>query len=78
MKVDFNAKYTIHGCEIINYLLEKSRVVTQSEMERNYHIFYQFILGADKEMKERFYLENIEDYSYLNASGFFNFLTLNI
>jgi myosin heavy subunit len=74
MKVDFNSKYTIHGCEIINYLLEKSRVVTQSDMERNYHIFYQLICGADKEMKDRLYLENVADYSYLDQSGMLKFL----
>ncbi len=56
MKVGFDTQFKIQGCEIVNYLLEKSRVVGQSSMERNYHIFYQLMAGADASTKQRLHL----------------------
>jgi hypothetical protein len=53
MKVDFDAACRIQGCEIVNYLLEKSRVVGASTDERNYHVFYQLLKGADDELKSK-------------------------
>ena len=35
------------GAEIKNYLLEKSRVVGCTDVERNYHIFFFMMRGID-------------------------------
>jgi myosin heavy subunit len=69
MKVDFDHDFRIQGCEIVNYLLEKSRVVVQTKGERNYHIFYQLIAGADPSLKSRLKLGPLENYRLLNQSG---------
>ena len=69
MKVNFDNTLRIQGCEIINYLLEKSRVVNQTAMERNYHIFYQLVAGADTTLRSRLQLTNTESFHYLNQSG---------
>jgi len=69
MKVDFCSQFRIQGCEIVNYLLEKSRVVFQSENERNYHIFYQLLVGADANLRSKLHLLRAEEYRYLDQSG---------
>jgi myosin heavy subunit len=50
IKISFEGS-SIIGAQIDNYLLEKTRIIFQAPTERNYHIFYQLLLGANKEQK---------------------------
>jgi myosin-5 len=51
-------------------MLEKSRVVTLSANERNYHIFYQMIKGVtDARLMELALERECDEYRYLAASG---------
>jgi myosin heavy subunit len=43
MEINFNNRNEIKGCQIISYLLEKSRVIGQAQTERNYHSFYMLL-----------------------------------
>ena len=63
-------KKKIKGAAISNYLLEKSRVTTQANGERNYHIFYQLFLMKDATLLKELKLfgKNIEDFEYLKKS----------
>lgn len=62
-------KGNIQGGRIVDYLLEKNRVVRQNPGERNYHIFYALLAGLDQGEREEFYLSLPENYHYLNQSG---------
>ncbi|XP_057697069.1 unconventional myosin-If isoform X1 [Corythoichthys intestinalis] len=57
------------GGKISNFLLEKSRVVSQNDSERNFHIYYQLIEGASAEQKEALGIMTPDYYFYLNQSG---------
>uniref|UniRef100_A0A914BXB0 Uncharacterized protein n=1 Tax=Acrobeloides nanus TaxID=290746 RepID=A0A914BXB0_9BILA len=57
------------GGKISNFLLEKSRVVNLGRGERNFHIFYQLLSGADKHTKENLGITTVDYYNYLNQSG---------
>ena len=69
MEVNFNQANKICGCRIVNYLLEKSRVVQQTPMERNYHVFYMMLAGIDPSLRSKLHLTSTDDYTYLNKSG---------
>ncbi|TKR94098.1 hypothetical protein L596_008431 [Steinernema carpocapsae] len=57
------------GGKISNFLLEKSRVVNLNHGERNFHIFYQLLSGADQTLRENLGLSTYDYYNYLNQSN---------
>jgi len=66
IRIEFTRTGTIAGAFIDWYLLEKSRVVRLNAHERNYHVFYQLLKGADRRMKQDFFLDSldVEDFAY--------------
>ncbi len=50
-------------------MLEKSRIVTQAQDERNYHVFYELLAGLTNEEKEKYGLQVADKYFYLNQGG---------
>lgn len=58
----------ISGSKTSEYLLEKSRIVSQAKGERNYHVFYEMLLGLPAEELEKYGLTNPSDYFYLNQA----------
>lgn len=66
IRIEFTRNGQIAGAFIDWYLLEKSRVVKINSNERNYHIFYQLLQGADSRMKEDLLVAGLgaEDFFY--------------
>uniref|UniRef100_A0A670KDY2 Myosin VC n=1 Tax=Podarcis muralis TaxID=64176 RepID=A0A670KDY2_PODMU len=68
-EISFDRRYQIIGANMRTYLLEKSRVVFQSENERNYHIFYQLCASALRPEFEHLKLGIPEEFNYTNMGG---------
>merc|ERR1712050_297659 len=67
IRIHFNAAGKLSGCDIESYLLEKSRITQQQEVERSYHIFYQLLQPFVPEMKPKCLLtDDIYDYEYVS------------
>lgn len=65
--IHFNHQGVIEGAKIEQYLLEKSRIVSQSQDERNYHIFYCMLAGLSREEKGKLELGDASQYKYLTG-----------
>jgi myosin heavy subunit len=69
IKIQFNSTGRIVGATIEKYLLEKTRITNQCDGERNFHIFYQLIRGADDALRNSLLLNRkIDSYRYLTGS----------
>merc|ERR1711963_361799 len=67
IRIHFNAAGKLAGCDIESYLLEKSRITQQQEVERSYHIFYQLLQPFVPTMKGKCLLtDDIYDYEYVS------------
>uniref|UniRef100_A0A8C2I1W7 Myosin VC n=1 Tax=Cyprinus carpio TaxID=7962 RepID=A0A8C2I1W7_CYPCA len=68
-EISFDKRYQIIGANMRTYLLEKSRVVFQSENERNYHIFYQMCACANQPEFKGLRLLAAEKFNYTRLGG---------
>ncbi|KAL0968797.1 hypothetical protein UPYG_G00272000 [Umbra pygmaea] len=68
-EISFDRRYQIIGANMRTYLLEKSRVVFQSQGERNYHIFYQMCACADHPEFKSLKLLKADEFCYTSMGG---------
>ncbi|MBN3318937.1 MYO10 protein, partial [Atractosteus spatula] len=66
IQLHFSENGNIQGGCIVDFL---NRVVRQNPGERNYHVFYALLAGADEEHRELYFLTEPESYHYLSQSG---------
>merc|ERR1711997_1389753 len=67
IRIHFNGAGKLAGCDIESYLLEKSRITQQQEVERSYHIFYQLLQPFVPTMKAKCQVtDDIYDYQYVS------------
>ncbi|QQP57410.1 Myosin heavy chain 1 [Caligus rogercresseyi] len=67
IRIWFNQGGKLSGADMVTYLLEKSRLTFQAELERCYHSFYNIMSDAVADCKEQCQLSNdIYDYWWVS------------
>merc|ERR1712200_303072 len=67
IRIHFNGAGKLAGCDIESYLLEKSRITQQQEVEKSYVSFYQLLQPFVPTMKAKCLLtDDIYDYEYVS------------
>ncbi len=67
IRIWFNQAGKLSGADMVVYLLEKSRLTFQAELERCYHAFYNIMSDAVVDIKEKCLLSNnIHDYWWVS------------
>merc|ERR1711909_106433 len=67
IRIWFNAAGKLSGADMVIYLLEKSRLTYQQELERCYHSFYNIMSDQVPDIKEKCFLsDDIYDYWWVS------------
>ncbi|XP_032818938.2 unconventional myosin-VIIa-like isoform X1 [Petromyzon marinus] len=66
VQLHFSRAGFIQGGVVLDYLLEKTRVVQQNPGDRNFHIFYALLAGASSQQMERLHFTDVGCHRYLN------------
>jgi myosin-5 len=71
IELEFISTGHLVGASVETYLLEKVRLVQQTPGERNYHIFYELLVGMPEDQLENYHITDLtaEDFAMTNQSG---------
>lgn len=72
IKLYFDNVGELQGAGLETFLLETTRVVSQSEGERNFHIFYMLCAEPSDSERTKLRIRTAPEYSYLNTTGVYD------
>lgn len=68
-ELHFSERGRLVGAKFLPYALEKHRVTSAGQDERNFHVFYNLIAGATQEEKTRLNLSDWSTFQYLSRTN---------